>query len=101
MGQDQGGQSKVSVRSEEDQVAPETPDPRNARYSMTCVHYDEAHDQLRVHRLAVELYDAIVERRGIHDEQAELALRLVESTRPDRGAPEVYLRFTPGLKVSA
>jgi len=35
-----------------------------------------------MHRFAVQLYGALVERYGLHDEQTKLALRLVAATNP-------------------
>jgi hypothetical protein len=50
---------------------------------MSLVCREEAQRQLRMHRFAVRLYETLVERYGINHEQAQLALRLVEVTKPD------------------
>ncbi|MBZ5603519.1 MAG: hypothetical protein LAO79_14565 [Acidobacteriia bacterium] len=47
---------------------------------MVAVHH---YDDLRIHRLAVQLYTSLIERHGIHHEHAEIALRLVEATKPE------------------
>ena len=54
--------------------------------SMTSRRDREAQQDLRIHRLAVELYELLVARHGIYHEQAQLALRLVEATNPEGSA---------------
>ncbi len=49
---------------------------------MAKVRNDDAMHQRKMHRFAIQLYGTLVERYGIHDEQARLALRLVEATNP-------------------
>ncbi len=56
---------------------------------MISMRHDEAQHHLRIHRLAVKLYESLVARHGIHHEQAELALRLVEATNPEGSAVAV------------
>jgi hypothetical protein len=46
-------------------------------------HHENPLHQQRLHRFAIQLYETLVERYGIHHEQAQLALRLVEATNPD------------------
>jgi hypothetical protein len=55
----------------------------NALSSMDRVRLDEAHRLLQMHRFAVQLYETLAERYGIHHEQTELALRLVGATNPN------------------
>lgn len=56
---------------------------RRSLCSMALVRHEQEQHQLRLHRFAVRLYETLVERYGIHHEQAELALRLVQATNPD------------------
>jgi len=62
----------------------ETPGRRKTLFGMG--RQQEVHRQLQVHRFAVQLYETLVERLGIHHEQTQLALRLVESTKPEGGS---------------
>jgi hypothetical protein len=62
---------------------PETGTVPKTLSGMDRLRQDDAHRQRRLHRFAVQLYDTLVERYGIHHEQTKLALRLVESTNPD------------------
>jgi hypothetical protein len=56
---------------------------------MTAARQQELQHQLRLHRFAVQLYETLVERYGIHHEQAKLALRLVEETNPENSTVAV------------
>lgn len=51
--------------------------------NMSLVCREEAQRQLRMHRFAVRLYETLVDRYGINHEHAQMALRLVEVTKPD------------------
>ena len=54
-------------------------------------HHENPLHQQRLHRFAIQLYETLVERYGIHHEQAQLALRLVEATNPDGSAVAVSI----------
>ena len=56
---------------------------------MTPVRQEEAQHPPRLHRFAVQLYETLVERYGINHEQAEVALGLVEATKPDNSTVSV------------
>jgi hypothetical protein len=60
---------------------------------------------LRTFRLAVQFYEIIAERHGVHDERTIVALGLVEAARAGCDAPEVYIasrcRFPAGRRMEA
>jgi len=62
---------------------------------MDEVRLDEAQRRLGMHRFAVQLYQTLVERHGIHHQEAQLALRLVAATNPDGSTVAVSVR-APG-----
>lgn len=66
--------------------------PSKALFDMKAVPREEIEQQLRMHRFAVQLYETLVERVGINHEEAQLALKLVEATNPDRTDVTVSVR---------
>ena len=68
------------------------PRPANHYSFMSPVRQMETQYQLRIHRFAVQLYETLVERVGIHHEETQLALRLVEATDPDGSDVTVTVR---------
>jgi hypothetical protein len=53
---------------------------------MTSLRDGEAQQHMRIHRLAVELYEWLAARHGIYHRQVQLALRLVEATNAEGSA---------------
>jgi hypothetical protein len=67
---------------------------------MSLVRYDETQRELGMHRFAVRLYETLVERHGLNNEHAELALRLVEATNTNGGEVAVSVpsgSFAPAV----